>query len=60
MELYKGQRRSLEKEIIEFEKMGFAVRKTDRALLQELNQQLAATASGRDGVLSKSIPGWGN
>jgi ABC-type amino acid transport substrate-binding protein len=45
---------------IEFEKMGFAVRKTDRALLQELNQQLAATAAGRDGVLSKLIPGWGN
>lgn len=45
---------------IELEKMGFAVRKTDRALLQELDQQLAATASARDGVLSKSIPGWGN
>lgn len=45
---------------VELEKMGFAVRKTDRALLQELNQQLAATASGRDGVLSKSIPGWKN
>jgi ABC-type amino acid transport substrate-binding protein len=45
---------------IEFEKMGFAVRKTDRALLQELNKQLAATAPGRDGVLSKSIPGWNN
>lgn len=45
---------------VEFEKMGFAVRKTDRALLQELNRQLAATASGRDGVLSKSIPGWDN
>jgi ABC-type amino acid transport substrate-binding protein len=45
---------------IELEKMGFAVRKTDRALLQELNKQLAATASGRDGVLSKSIPGWEN
>jgi ABC-type amino acid transport substrate-binding protein len=43
---------------IELEKMGFAVRKTDRALLQELNQQLKATASARDGVLSKSIPGW--
>jgi ABC-type amino acid transport substrate-binding protein len=43
---------------IELEKMGFAVRKTDRALLQELNRQLAATAPGRDGVLSKSIPGW--
>lgn len=43
---------------IEFEKMGFAVRKTDRALLQELNQQLAATASGREGALSKLIPGW--
>ena len=43
---------------IEIEKMGFAVRKTDRALLQELNQHLAATATGRDGVLSKSIPGW--
>ena len=43
---------------IEFEKMGFAVRKTDRALLQELNKQLAATAPGHDGVLSKSIPGW--
>lgn len=45
---------------VELEKMGFAVRKTDRALLQELNQQLAATASARDGVLSKSIPGWGD
>jgi ABC-type amino acid transport substrate-binding protein len=45
---------------VELEKMGFAVRKTDRALLQELNQQLAATAPARDGVLSKSIPGWGN
>jgi ABC-type amino acid transport substrate-binding protein len=43
---------------VELEKMGFAVRKTDRALLQELNQQLATTAPGRDGVLSKSIPGW--
>jgi ABC-type amino acid transport substrate-binding protein len=43
---------------VELEKMGFAVRKSDRALLQELNQQLAATASARDGVLSKSIPGW--
>jgi ABC-type amino acid transport substrate-binding protein len=43
---------------IELEKMGFAVRKTDRALLNELNQQLKATASARDGVLSKSIPGW--
>jgi ABC-type amino acid transport substrate-binding protein len=43
---------------VEVEKMGFAVRKTDRALLQELNKQLTATASGRDGVLSKSIPGW--
>jgi ABC-type amino acid transport substrate-binding protein len=43
---------------VELEKMGFAVRKTDRALLQELNKQLAAGASGRDGVLSKSIPGW--
>lgn len=40
--------------------MGFAVRKPDRVLLQELNQQLAATVSGRDGVLSKSIPGWNN
>jgi ABC-type amino acid transport substrate-binding protein len=45
---------------IDLEKMGFAVRKTDRALLQELNQQLAATAAERGGVLSKSIPGWGN
>jgi len=26
--------------------------------LQELNKQLKATASARDGVLSKSIPGW--
>jgi ABC-type amino acid transport substrate-binding protein len=43
---------------VELEKMGFAVRKTDRALLQELNQQLKASASARDGVLSKSIPGW--
>ena len=43
---------------VEMEKMGFAVRKTDRALLQELNKQLTETASGRDGVLSKSIPGW--
>jgi ABC-type amino acid transport substrate-binding protein len=43
---------------IELEKMGFAVRKTDRTLLQELNQQLSATASARDGVLSNSIPGW--
>jgi ABC-type amino acid transport substrate-binding protein len=43
---------------VELEKMGFAVRKTDRALLQELNQQLKATASDRDGVLAKSIPGW--
>jgi len=40
------------------EKMGFAVRKSDRALLQELNTQLKTTASARDGVLSKSIPGW--
>jgi len=43
---------------VELEKMGFAVRKSDRALLQELNTQLKATASARDGVLSKSIPGW--
>jgi ABC-type amino acid transport substrate-binding protein len=43
---------------VALEKMGFAVRKTDRALLQELNQQLGATAPARDGVLSKSIPGW--
>ena len=43
---------------VELEKMGFAVRKSDRALLQELNKQLAATASTRDGVLAKSIPGW--
>jgi ABC-type amino acid transport substrate-binding protein len=43
---------------IELEKMGFAVRKTDRALLQELDKQLAATEATRDGVLSKSIPGW--
>ena len=45
---------------IELEKMGFAVRKSDRALLQELNTQLAATAATRDGVLGKSIPGWNN
>jgi ABC-type amino acid transport substrate-binding protein len=43
---------------IELEKMGFAVRKSDRALLQEINNQLTATAATRDGVLSKSIPGW--
>jgi ABC-type amino acid transport substrate-binding protein len=43
---------------VELEKMGFAVRKSDRALLQELNAQLTATAATRDGVLSKSIPGW--
>jgi ABC-type amino acid transport substrate-binding protein len=43
---------------VELEKMGFAVRKTDRALLQELNEQLKAGASSRDGVLAKSIPGW--
>lgn len=43
---------------VELEKMGFAVRKTDRALLQELNAQLKTTAPARDGVLSKSIPGW--
>jgi len=42
------------------EKMGFAVRKSDRALLQELDAQLTATAATRDGVLSKSIPGWSN
>jgi ABC-type amino acid transport substrate-binding protein len=45
---------------VELEKMGFAVRKTDRALLQELNRQLSATAPARDGALSKSIPGWNN
>jgi ABC-type amino acid transport substrate-binding protein len=45
---------------IELEKMGFAVRKTDRALLKELNDQLSTTAAARDGVLSKSIPGWSN
>ncbi len=45
---------------IELEKMGFAVRKSDRALLQELDTQLTATAATRDGVLSKSIPGWSN
>ena len=43
---------------VELEKMGFAVRKSDRALLVELNKQLNATVSARDGVLSKSIPGW--
>jgi ABC-type amino acid transport substrate-binding protein len=43
---------------IELEKMGFAVRKSDRTLLQELDAQLTATAADRDGVLSKSIPGW--
>jgi ABC-type amino acid transport substrate-binding protein len=43
---------------IELEKMGFAVRKTDRTLLQELDKQLAPTEAARDGVLSKSIPGW--
>jgi ABC-type amino acid transport substrate-binding protein len=43
---------------VELEKMGFAVRKSDRALLQELNEQLKATVSARDGVLAKSIPGW--
>ena len=45
---------------IELERMGFAVRKSDRALLQELDAQLTATAATRDGVLSKSIPGWSN
>lgn len=45
---------------IELEKMGFAVRKSDRTLLQELDAQLKATAPTRDGVLSKSIPGWNN
>ena len=45
---------------IELEKMGFAVRKSDRALLQEVDAQLTATAATRDGVLSKSIPGWSN
>ena len=45
---------------IELEKMGFAVRKSDRTLLQELDTQLAATAATRDGVLAKSIPGWNN
>jgi hypothetical protein len=44
---------------IELEK-GFAVRKSDRALLQELDTQLAATPAARDGVSNKSIPGWGN
>ncbi|PYJ06958.1 MAG: hypothetical protein DMF06_17015, partial [Verrucomicrobia bacterium] len=43
---------------IELERMGFAVRKSDRALLQALDEQLTATAAGRDGVLSTSIPGW--
>lgn len=43
---------------IELEKMGFALRKSDRVLLQELNAQLAATASQRDGALSSLIPGW--
>lgn len=43
---------------VELEKMGFAVRKTDRALLQELDKQLTATEATRDGVLSKSISGW--
>jgi ABC-type amino acid transport substrate-binding protein len=43
---------------VELEKMGFVVRKSDRPLLQELNKQLKATASARDGVLSKSIPDW--
>ena len=33
-------------------------RESDRALLQELDTQLAATAATRDGVLSKSISGW--
>jgi hypothetical protein len=43
---------------IALERMGFAVRKSDRPLLQELNTQLAATCATCDGVLSKSIPGW--
>jgi ABC-type amino acid transport substrate-binding protein len=42
---------------VELEKIGFAVRKTDRALLQELDKQLAATPA-REEILSKSIPGW--
>lgn len=45
---------------IGLEKMGFAVRKSDRTLLQELDTQLKATAATRDGILSKSIPGWSN
>lgn len=45
---------------IELEKMGFAVRKSVRALLQELAAQLKATPETGDGVLSKSIPGWNN
>jgi ABC-type amino acid transport substrate-binding protein len=45
---------------LELEKIGFAVRKSDRALLQELDAQLTATAATRDGVLRKSIPGWSN
>jgi ABC-type amino acid transport substrate-binding protein len=43
---------------IELEKMGFAVRKSDRAFLQELNARLTGAGAARDGILSKSIPGW--
>jgi len=43
---------------IQLEKMGFAVRKSDRAFLQELNLQLTGPDIPGDGVLSKLIPGW--
>jgi ABC-type amino acid transport substrate-binding protein len=43
---------------VEFEKIGFALRKGDSSLLQEINAQLSATEGSRDGVLSKAIPGW--
>lgn len=43
---------------VELEKIGFALRKSDTSLLQEINAQLSATEGSRDGVLSKAIPGW--
>lgn len=43
---------------IELEKIGFAVRKSDRALLDELNMQLRAAEATRRALLDKTLPGW--
>ena len=43
---------------IETEKVGFALRKSDHALLAEINEQLAGDDTARRALLAKLIPGW--